>query len=231
MTRDELLAAAKPIIFSGPMVLAILEGRKTQTRRVIKRKHDNTVLEMFSDKRGTRLVEIEVAEPPTKNPDGTLTHTVRAYEELAPKCRPGDILYVKEAWMPHATLNGFFDDENLYAYKADFLQRAKWRSSRYMPKKAARLFLRVTDVRAERLRDIDNGGAMAEGIYRHPYGGWTWLPPPSASISWAHSPVEAYLRLWDGIHAESEPWQKWAANPWVWVYAFERIRETEGAES
>lgn len=110
----------KPILFNTDMVRALLAGRKTVTRRVVK-----------------------------PQPDEHLTTGENALELLAEACapyRPGDLLYVRETWT---------QDGDVYRYKAGFCdQNRKWRPSIHMPKEAARIFLRVTDVRVERLQDI-----------------------------------------------------------------------------
>jgi hypothetical protein len=205
----------KPIIFSTGMVRAILDGRKTVTRRVIKPKYSNTVFEMFTNKYGTRLVEIEEETPPIKNANGTTTHKVRAAVEVEPKYSAGDILYVREAYCPR-----YFDDGSP-AYRADYNEKRlsdvvpepKWRPSIHMPRSAARLFLRMTGVRAERLQDITEEDAIAEGV-RIGIGGAPYF-----------SCVNAFRALWGSLYAKSG--HGWDTNPWVWAYTFER---TEAAK-
>lgn len=179
----------KPILFSTPMVQAILENRKTMTRRVIK-----------------------------------LTGKwVESFDLPKPKYEPGDILWVRETWC---------DVFGRLEYRADFSESklldriarygkviSKWRPSIFMPKEAARLYLRVTDVRVERLQDITEEDAKAEGI------------EPRFSIQDQFSSDIARLRfseLWDDINGGRGYW--WYTNPWVWVYSFERCEKPQEVE-
>lgn len=183
----------KPILFSTEMVRAILDGRKTQTRRVI-----NPQYAEKSD--GTR-------EPLDKYAaDGILAECGKYVR--------GDILWVRESFCPR-----YFDDGRP-AYKADYdggrigdvVPEPKWKPSIHMPRTAARLFLRVTDVRAERVQDIsyDDGAIWAEGI-------------PATHDR--NSEIRHFIELWDSLNARRG--FGWDANPWVWVYEFERISKEE----
>ncbi|MDR0936165.1 MAG: hypothetical protein LBM98_05720 [Oscillospiraceae bacterium] len=210
MIKTEILQTAKPILFSGEMVRAILVGNKTQTRRVIKPKYSNTVFEMRTDKYGTRLIEIEEKTPPVDNGNGTMRHKVRMAIDVAQRFKRGDLLYVRETWV---------EAEDYYFYKADSTQKMlemlnedehKWRPSIHMPKQAARLFLRVTDVRVERLQDITVDDALSEGI--------TFVSSPQHA-------VDQYVELWNNLNAKRG--YSWDTNPWVWVYTFERVVSTE----
>jgi len=169
----------KPIIFCTPMVQAILEGRKTQTRRVIKPQPDAGLM-------------------PNK---------------YAAPYKPGDILWVRETWKPD------YHDEDGYCYKADGDREMypnnllHWRPSIHMPRAAARIFLRVTDVRAERVQDISAEDAHSEGI---------------ACIHDEISECAAFAALWDEINAKRDGGRyAWERNPWVWAYTFERIAKEE----
>ncbi len=237
----------KPIPFNADMVRAILEGRKTVTRRVVKLKYSNTHLEMFTNKYGTRLIEKQNEEPGVttiKNPDGTTTHTLLACIEKAPPCRPGDILYVRETWCK----TDCFGLQDGYIYKANdnsILEHTgftpKWHPSIHMPREAARIFLRVTDVRVERLQAsfFDTGttvlACQKEGIDIRDqcvecvaaYGSPCCIG--SESECWILDEVRSYLSdLWDSTIKEANlPRYGWAANPWVWVIEFERCERPE----
>lgn len=225
----------KPILFNTDMVRAILDNRKMVTRRVVKPRYCDSVFEMFKD----GLCEASIDIPPRDNGDGTTTHFVRAYVPCKAPYRPGDILYVREAF--HQTPNG------QYWYKADNLckgctedgfciprgvkyhktckicdyydgyQNIKWRTSIYMPREAARIFLKVTDVRAERLWEIDGRGILAEGID-------DGSSNPAMGKRFENMQRMAFQRLWNStIKKADRALYGWAANPWVWVIEFERI--------
>ncbi len=171
----------KPILFSGPMVRAILEGRKTQTRRVMK------------------------PQPPDKMLATEKSRTLLA--AVAAPYKPGDILYVREKWCninkPGISPEYYYFAETKYAEDYDSTEW-KWRPSIHMPRAAARLFLRVTDVRVERVQEIGELDAIAEG-FQEIYPG---------------EEINEFIKLWDTLNAKRG--YGWAANPWVWVYTFER---------
>ncbi|MFJ1424852.1 hypothetical protein ACILFS_00875 [Capnocytophaga canimorsus] len=214
--------ATKPILFSTEMVEAILEGRKTQTRRVIKKKYTNTDFQL----RGNILVEIQNDIPVVrKNKNGTTTRHFRPYEERSPQYQTGDILWVRETWAEFG--NGFI-------YKADSFQEhedvgVKWRPSIHMPKKAARIFLEVTNVRCERLQDISEEDAIAEGVrviydnkFKH------YCPEKSFNreelrngTPITKTAICSFWTLWKAIYGE----QKWNENPFVWVYEFKIVEK------
>lgn len=199
--------AEKPILFNTEMVKAILEDRKTQTRRLIK-----------------APVLYEVSEPPDRIEKVTLPwadyqftwhgNAIGGFELKAPY-RPGDVLYVRETWteMPYG-----------FAYRADGEEpdgwdgNDRWYPSIHMPKEAARLFLRVTRVRCERLQEITSGEAIAEGIQSN-------LRSPSE----AADALIAFEALWNStVRQDAMKRWGWKANPWVWVIEFERIDKPKG---
>jgi len=192
----------KPIIFSTPMVQAILDGKKTQTRRVIKPQPDgeikaNIPYEFY----GTKTERI-------------FTDT-KAY--LAP-CSVGDILWVRETFCEvpyehnHVPIKGGYITIPKYAYKADSERdyTGIWKPSIHMPREAARIFLQVTNVRVERLQDITEEDAIAEGMSKTLVDGVTFI-----------SAKGKFHALWDTLYAKrGHPWEN---NDWVWVYEFMRI--------
>lgn len=201
-----------PILFNTGMVRAILDGRKTVTRRAVKYKYSNTEMKMRTDKYGTRLIEIQKdieGETYGKNPDGSTWHKLLPYIEKNPPCKKGDILYVREAWREHSP--GF---DNLFIYKADYAEgniNVKWHPSIHMPKEAARIWLRVTDVRVERLQDIDTLGCQREGI----------------DIT-RNAVFKRFSTLWDSTLKNKDlVLYGWEVNPWVWVIEFERCERPE----
>lgn len=124
--------------------------------------------------------------------------------------RPGDILYVRETWT---------QDGDVYRYKAGFYdQNRKWRPSIHMPREAARIFLRVTDVRVERLQEITDEQAILEGFEAY------------HSDSGYYEPATlGFVETWDStIKLANRAIYGWEANPWVWVIEFERCEKSEG---
>ncbi len=206
----------KPILFNTEMVKAILEGRKTTTRRIAKWQRreefiNNNLSQCVADKYGNDAYSLHQKIGDCWN---EITHP------LKPDYKSGDILYVREAW-------ALYEDE--YIYRADSVllddwYRACWHPSIHMPKKAARLFLKVTDVRIERLQNISNDEIINEGvrpgIVKHyenqmPY-------EETENIRYAHE--IAFADLWNStIKTGDYDLYSWEANPWVWVIEFERI--------
>ncbi len=214
----------KPILFNTEMVRAILDGRKTVTRRCVKYKYSNTEMQMRTDKYGTSLIEIQKdveGETFGKNEDGTTWRRLLAYIEKVPPFKVNDILYVRETWC------SAYDGEK-YFYLADKVNvrekywlldynNVKWRPSIHMPKKAARIFLRVTGVRAEQLRNITIEEIRKEGL--------------SSMAVHAGDKEIAYREwqiLWDStINKGDLDKYGWDANPYVWVIEFEVIDKAE----
>ena len=215
--------AERPIIFSGPMVRAIIEGRKTQTRRV------------YKPKEGFPRLDGEVT--PASSDQWTEWGP-------CPYGIPGDTLWVRESWCGYGgppivggrkvvgaavkQSNGGVwlttDQEPVWVhYRADHggdppLQHLHWRPSIHMPRWACRLTLAVKAVRVERLQGISEADAVAEGVVNHYDGrhGQHWDPSRNMEIG-PHQ--HEFMRLWDSINGKRHPW---AGNPWVWVVEFEK---------
>ena len=208
----------KPIIFSTEMVKAILAERKTMTRRVIKKKYDNTHIEWFKNKYGTRLVEMQdniEGETFGVKPDGISFQKILGYREIKCPWEVGDVLWVRETW--NQALNTETDELG-YVYKEQMLREnviytdldddpIKWRPSRYMPRKAARLFLKVKDIRVERVQDITEEDAIAEGCEK--------------LLMETRSARNNFMNLWNSINTKRG--YIWAMNNWVWAVEFERV--------
>ena len=202
MTREGALRLARPILFNTDMVRAILDRRKTVTRRVVKYKYCNTEMKMRTDKYGTRLIEIQKdveGETYGKNPNGGTWHRVLPYIEKNPPYKYNDVLYVRETWCQVAA--------NIFWYKADSkIQNILWHPSIHMPKDAARIFLRVTGVKEERLQEITDEQAEKEGCSDYT------------------STALGFSDVWDSTIKKSDiDKYGWKANPWVWVIGFEVI--------
>ena len=198
----------KPVLFNTNMVKAILDGRKTVTRRICKDANEREVpLNDFIDnERRTYAIQ--------SYSDLEHLHSVSLCEVKMPICK-GDILYVRETWQ---CLNPYSDKE--YVYKAscdvDFASDiGKWLPSIHMPKEAARIYLRVTDVRVERLHDMKLKDFIKEGI------------KATGSIAGMFETLE-FSDLWDAtVDKNKMDKYGWNANPWVWVIEFERIDKPE----
>jgi hypothetical protein len=188
------------------MVQAILVGKKTQTRRVVK---------------------LDGSHDDWEHDDGFCMHNSNYCawfnndigDEQAIPVRYGinDILWVRETWRHDP-------DCDLYIYKADgdenrISPSGKWRPSRYMPREAARIFLRVTDVRIERLQDIIPDDALAEGA------NLALLPVEYVPAKSEYWDILAFRAIWDEINFNRG--FGWDTNPWVWVYTFERCEVQE----
>ena len=189
----------KPILFNTDMVRAILEGRKTVTRRVVKPQPVGRPAQMGEDSCWPGCFASADDE--------------RVYR---PPYQPGDILWVRETWAhPSKEEIARGTDKNIFLYRADvpsvLYAWDHWNPSIHMPREAARIFLRVTGVRVERLRDVKYFDCLAEGIlYRQ----------METDI------VQDFSTLWDNtIKPADRAAYGWGANPWVWVIQFERAEE------
>lgn len=220
-----------PILFNGDMVRAILDGRKTVTRRPVKYKYSNTEMKIRADKYGTRLVEIQKdveGETYGKNEDGSTWHKLRGYIVPKPPYKQGDILYVRETWdnLP-VNPDGSYCGYDRYYYRADGDLRPEgwqgnWHPSVHMLKYAARIWLKVTDVRVERLEDITDEQAKAEGA--------NWKN--GKNVGWKEkmrrTAIDRFAELWNSTIKKSDlDRYGWDASPWVWVIEFERCEKPE----
>ena len=177
----------------GEMVRAILDGRKTQTRRIVK-------------------------------PQPSVIHAIHADASLTTNCifrngdqrihcphgQPGDRLWVKETWVKTDGMTSVPDvfyraSEN--AVNAE--QLSPWKPSIFMPRWASRITLEIVGVRVERVQDITETDAMAEGVAWKDHAGLARF-----------TAAKLYAALWDSINAKTHPW---ASNPWVWVIEFKRV--------
>lgn len=258
----------RPIIMSAPMVCALLDGKKTQTRRLL---HPQPL-------QGHYLQKMWGTSPP---PNPVAFGDPYLWREVGPdypddahddrRCpygKPGDRLWVRESWRTSETLNKMdatqiaekaldanyerpwapivYDDGEEKNWERNGLpvEQGGWgkpgrrRLSRFMPRWASRITLEITDIRLERVHDISEEDAIAEGLrgltkdggQTVKYGipdrdgwpgndnvGWHWE-------DWSRDPREAYARLWNTINGERAPW---ITNPWVWVLSFKRIAATQ----
>ena len=210
----------KPILFNTEMVRAILDGRKTVTRRICKDANDYTVPmgDFIDNDKRTYAVQSFYDK---KNEDPCSLAEVNM-----PICI-GDILWVRETW-------GKGYEEGSYIYKASdklaslpsFKESSRliYHPSIHMPKEAARIFLKVTDVRVERLQDITEEQAIKEGFTDNR----GFIHSPQDEYDNIHSAKQGFYSLWDSTVKNDS--QKWESNLWVWVIEFERCERPEGWE-
>lgn len=206
----------RPILFSAPMVRALLAGTKTQTRRVVRPQPSPELLADYAEIRATR---------------GSTRTDAQALSECIP-CpygQPGDRLWVRETWNQ-------FDGWAGYLYAADYDgwgigpnddpdhvpdHAVRWRPSIHMPRAASRITLEITGVRVERLQDISEADAIAEGVRPDPGGrqdddaaGFHRI----GAVRGDSFPIARYAVLWESINGPGS----WDADPWVWVVEFKR---------
>ena len=210
----------KSILFNTEMVRAILEGRKTVTRRVIK---PHNPFRSDNYKQGRYGLWIDAT---TDNGDKcghikdySVSPCWQPFSYYIKNCAPyqeGDILYVRETWREY---NGkYFFKANEPKEYDDYKTNPKWKPSIHMPKEAARIFLKVTDVRVERLQDMKTVDFQKEGMQANSIPDW-W-----------NIIEQKFRKLWDSTVPKKDlDRYGWKANPWVWVIEFERT-EKEGEE-
>lgn len=194
----------RPILFSTSMVQAILEGRKTMTRRIVKPQpledefQDGLYCPAMTDRNGELYPGNEVYGISTADWGIKCSHG-----------KPGDKLWVRETYMPCA-----LTEVPIYLYKADgdlnnaliaLMEDQSWKPSIFMPRRASRITLRIINIHVERLQDISGKDAENEGVYIHP------VYP---------SPRMEFANLWESINGKGS----WDINPYVWVIEFEKIK-------
>lgn len=195
----------RPIIFSTPMVQAIMEGRKLMTRRKLGNLYKNETPEHEK-----AFLEI-------------LEHSPEYIYSQCPYGKKGDLLWVRETFDPTGCMGSilykasYSDEELKQAAKGVF----KWKPSIHMPKKAARIWLQIEDVKVERLHDITNEDAVMEGIELNSLGNYkSYLYKDASGFE---TPRYSFFDLWqsiNGIYSLEE-------NPWVWVIVFTKIPKPE----
>ncbi|OAM21655.1 hypothetical protein A7P89_07475 [Eikenella corrodens] len=193
----------RPILFSGPMVRAILEGRKTQTRRIVNPQPKN--------RRGGRWMYCY--ESTNKKDEGSFSYSwpdkngnccaERGWEsQITYRCpygQVGDRLWVREAWAVHPETGSL-----LYRADDDALENIRWKPSIHMPRKHSRILLEMTSIKVERLQAISREDALAEGTDSDPA---------------AVDPIGSFAKYWDYINGV----ESWETNPWVWVVGFRKV--------
>lgn len=206
----------KPILFSGPMVQAILEGRKTVTRRTIKSKHESGIYRISNAGRDLN----ECGYYHGRIPESLDWDERTVGNIVCPYGRIGDIIWVRETWQ---------QTYNDRSGKWEFIYRAdggtwsdddgpvKWKPSIFMKEEACRIYLKITDIHVERLQDITEEQAKAEGA---PYKN------DSFTYDGEHcrgSYKNGFRSLWKDINGA----ESWEANPFVWAVSFERTEKPQ----
>ncbi|HCC6224998.1 hypothetical protein ACOQJR_11170 [Klebsiella pneumoniae] len=200
------------MIFNGEMVRALLDGRKTQTRRPIKWKQ-------------TRFTEIGEREDGSKWPWSEDAEHACDFWHPCPFGAVGDRIWVRETWAEAGA-----SAPDLKLYRANYpehvpsiyenvppAEEIRWTPSIHMPRWASRILLEITDVRVERLNSIHDVDAMREGIQNLTTCSHADFGIPG--VVNAQHPVRAFQLLWESIHGADS----WRANPWVWVIEFKRV--------
>lgn len=233
----------RPIIFSGPMVRALLDGRKSQTRRVVKGLPIYVTTLIGSDSRPTHEFGMHWTH------EGVINEHVRC-----PYGQPGDRLWVRETWCrwyggalggdrgmecaePSGTCgvtyladmarrrveNAYWDRVRGHSVLAGFeTSHAKWRPSIHMPRWASRLTLELTEVRVQRLQEISEEDAKAEGVANYLQPGEV----PDVPFGYLTDARDAFRSLWDSINGERAAWD---SNSWVWAVSFRVLKPQAGA--
>ncbi len=215
----------KPIIFSTPMVQAILDGRKTQTRRVVKPQPKGTLNAWdFNAEVGDVLADItgkifKLYESTGRNKAAAGELTPR---EIKPRYQPGDLLWVRETWQPMVNSDGITVGYHYFTGQIKWLcdttgmeiqEPLRWKPSIHMPREAARIFLEVKDVRVEQVQEITWEDAAAEG--------WPRYRELFPLDNTEYKTIAWFKKLWDSLGAKRG--YGWEANPWVWVIEFKRV--------
>ena len=222
--------AIKPILFNTEMVRAILDGRKSCTRRIIKPQPQSRLCYTFAGSDcGTWGYPSKTAHE-SWGDEYRLPEDIKD-EELKRRWNPpyhtDDILYVRETWKKAP--NGYYYYEDWQ--KNDIADITKWKPSIHMPKEAARIWLKVTDVRVERLQDITEDGAKAEGA-KQCYEQINTIenkPVTYLAEDYKGYYVLGFKSVWNSTIKKSDlDRYGWNANPWVWVIEFERCEKPEG---
>ncbi len=221
----------RPIIFSGSMILALLEGRKTMTRRVLK--HDTFFENGWPIRKDGRKIGVSFAKAPT------LEQT--AY-------RPGDLLYLRENFSYDMQDHGCHMPPSYWYWADGNPEHGDWskpKPSIHMPRSASRLTLEVTCVKVERLQDISEEDAKAEGVesldFEREDFDWKICPTCGGTRLYCHQSmagasfdtdctycdtyIKRFQHLWTSIHAKAADEEPWQGNPWVCAVSFRCIHK------
>ncbi|NFI05944.1 hypothetical protein FC959_16550 [Clostridium botulinum] len=227
----------KPILFNTAMVQAILEGRKTCTRRVVKGNVKDLNVIGISSNDGVNFNSVSFGYGNIND-----INSVEIKERVKAPYMPGDILYIRETWKQYEKRMGSGEQCHLkkfFGYKADEdnpnnpseFYEGNWKPSIHMPKDAARIFLKVTDVRVERLSDMEEEDYFKEGVRTYTKDGKVnKFAVNEDQYNWKDMPrniQKPFFDLWNStLKKEQLNQYGWNANPWVWVIEFERCEKS-----
>jgi hypothetical protein len=239
----------RPVLFNGDMVRAVLDGRKTQTRRAIKPQPTLSERTGFNWK--------GYAYGIGSNHKDTVRNFANCFK-TCPFGQVGDRLWVRETWgvvshafdeneqiidwvpdrpatviheMPFG--NGYYSGHAIYAADGEFTwgdddghgEKSCWKPSIHMPRWASRITLEITNVGVQRLNSISQNDAAREGLHKLPASGRYCITPGAQYFGGAsHDAREVFSWLWQSIYGE----ESWQANPWVWVIEFKRVEGDHG---
>lgn len=211
-----------PMLFSTVMVQSIMADIKTQTRRLIKSNHESGMFRVAKDKDGN-ISEVTSLDWDHRSKNGNSN-------DIKPICNIGDIIWVRETWQVSECFD--YSIKNKYAYRANpgdesFAKEFKisWRPSIFMPKDAARNFLELNKIRVERLHDITEEDAKAEGSSRG-----VFRMGPNTEKKHFHLEHNVHGSYRDGfkyIWCLINGLESWESNPFVWAYDFKRVDKPE----
>lgn len=222
---------ARGMIFNSEMVRAILDGRKTQTRRIMKVQPEPSKSRpgdfWFSSKKLESMVHISDFAPGNSP---IADYHLFIQEHCCPFGAVGDRIWVRETWARYNIDQNSHDLAYRATTPADWPEEGRWRPSIHMPRWASRILLEITNVRIERLNAISPENAESEGLERTNFTGFgdepglPSYPEPDVYFDplkkqWKEYPPEAFAGLWESIYGEGS----WKANPWVWVIEFKRV--------
>lgn len=196
----------RPIIFNSEMVIAILDGRKTQTRRLMKIQQPNKEFKIavqVNEKKPNIISWVKLSN------DGLLITDRHEPSFKCPFGKIGDRLYVRETWAKLTIGYVYKAEDSIFDNHPIF----KWKPSIYMPKSAARIWLEITDIRVERVQDINGADAIKEGVTME-----NVISVQGLDNQWKQC-INNFSDLWNSIY------NNWNDNPWVWVIEFKRINK------
>lgn len=207
----------KPILFNTDMVKAILDGRKSCTRRIVK---PQQLVGLLPDKCKNGVPEEFLKEKKFMfKPYCDMTDIELIMTSYKKPYQPGDILYVRETFIQAAAHTFWYKADGKSWMSKDLL----WKPSIHMPKEAARIWLKVTNVRVERLQEITVENALAEGVDKY--------IRLNGEIE-ENAIITSFIGIWNSTIKKSNlDFYGWDANPWVWVIEFERCDKPESEEN